>query len=193
LQTKEDLRGFYLNYRSNIDNEQRESAGMAIKEAFLNLDEVKKATHFLLYFSLRNEVNTRVLIEELLAEGKKVYLPYCIVKDKELRISPVNNLDDDLITGAYGIKEPRLRLNSSIKDLDIVVVPGIAFTRNGHRIGYGGGYYDRFLVKLPDKCRTIGLTYHSLLVQTLPFDPHDQQINIVVTEKEIVYTGGEGD
>lgn len=193
LETKEELREFFLNFRSNLGREQLERASIAIKNRFFKLDEVRGAIKFMVYYSYRNEVSTHGLIKRLLVDNKEVYLPYCLPEKRELRISPINNLDSDLITGTYGINEPKIKLNSPIEELDVVVVPGLAFARDGYRIGYGGGYYDRLISCLPEKTKTIGLIFHSLLVESLPFGRYDQPVDIVVTEREVIYTGGEDD
>lgn len=191
METKDDLRSLFLNFRNNIKKEQVLEASIQIKNKFFQLKEVIDSEKFLIYHSYRNEVITHGMIKRLLMDRKTVYLPYCLKKTNQLGISKINNLDTDLIEGTYGIKEPKERAGLPITELDVVVVPGIAFTYDGFRLGYGGGYYDRFLARLPQKTLTIGLIYQSLLVESLPVGKHDRQVEIIITEEEVIRVGGD--
>ncbi len=186
MRKKEELRSFFLNFRENIKKEEIDKASDEIRKKLLGLEEVNRARRIMVYFSYRNEVQTHELIEELLDRGKEVYIPYCIVKKREIQISRIQDLEEDLVSGAYGIKEPRVKEDSPVDILDLVLVPGVVFSRNCYRIGYGGGYYDRFMAKLPETTRTIGLTVNSLLVKSVPVGEYDLPVDMIVTEREIL-------
>ncbi|ACL69954.1 5-formyltetrahydrofolate cyclo-ligase [Halothermothrix orenii] len=190
MQTKAELRKLFMGFRSSINPERRHELSISINNKFLNLREVSVAQEIMCYVSTGSEVETRDLITKLIGYGKQVLVPYCITDKKEIKISPIKDLENDLVEGAYGIPEPQNRVDTPLKGLDIVIVPGIVFSRDGYRIGYGGGYYDRFLVKLPDNVLTVGFTYHALLLDNLPIDRYDQPVDMVITERETLVTGG---
>jgi 5-formyltetrahydrofolate cyclo-ligase len=187
---KEELRNFFLKFRRNIKEKESNKASIMIKNKFFKMLEVKEALKILVYVSYRNEVNTHGIIKRLLVEGKRVFVPYCIVDVKKLKVVQINNMDSDLQEGAYGILEPREELKKddfNIKELDIVIVPGVAFSKQGYRIGYGGGYYDRLLENLTLQTITIGLSYNSLVLNNLPIAKYDKAVDIIVTEEDILY------
>jgi len=187
---KEELRNFFLKFRRNIKEKESNKASIMIKNNFFKMLEVKEALKILVYVSYRNEVNTHGIIKRLLVEGKRVFVPYCIVDEKKLKVVQINNMDSDLQEGAYGILEPREELKKddfNIKELDIVIVPGVAFSKQGYRIGYGGGYYDRLLENLTLQTITIGLSYNSLVLNNLPIAKYDKAVDIIVTEEDILY------
>ena len=190
MKRKERLREKYLDMRKNIDVSKVKEASTQIIDYFLELPEFNKTKNILCYISYRNEVNTYPLIKKLAKDEKKeVFAPYCIKEEKRLEIALVRDLDKDVAPGAYGIPEPRKELRGyhSIDQVDLVVVPAVAFSRNGFRVGYGGGYYDRFLDRLNDDVITVGFTYDKLLFDTVPKDEHDRSVDIVITDTEIIY------
>ena len=189
MTAKKDLRSIFLNYRKNIDNDKVEEYSIKIKNKLLRLNEIEQALNIMVYVSYKNEVKTHWLIKRLLVEDRNVYVPYCLVEERKLKIANITNMDKDLKKDAYGILEPveDLRVDVSPEVLDAVIVPGTAFSRNGYRIGYGGGYYDKFLSCLPEKTISIGLTYDTLLVESLPIEKHDLPVDIIVTENDIIY------
>lgn len=186
---KEKLRQKYLNFRENLDPVFIKEASQKITESFLNLNQLKEKKNILVYISFNSEVITDNLIQKILARDKRVFVPYCLKEKKKLKIAPIKEYPADLRTGAYGIKEPKEELKRneySPQMLELIIVPGVAFSRFGYRIGYGGGYYDRFLSELNSKPLTAGFTFSSLLVETLPIDRHDIPVNIIITEQGIV-------
>lgn len=187
---KEKLRKKYLHFRENLDPVFIGEASKKIKEKFLELEQIKKKDNIMVYVSYNSEVKTEDIIQKLLDRGKNVYVPYCITESRELRISQIRKFPADLRIGAYGIREPKEKLkevNQSPEVLELIVVPGVAFSRSGYRIGYGGGYYDRFLSDIDSRPLTVGFTFSSLLVEALPIDRHDIPVDIIVTEEERVF------
>lgn len=191
MKTKEGQRKYYKEYRDNIDFQDITIYSNKIKNIFLNLKEVQTADKFMLYYSIKSEVKTHSLIKQLLEQNKKVFLPYTIIETREMRFSMINNLQEDVVTGNYGIKEPADKTIYPIDKLEVVVVPGVVFAKDGYRLGYGGGYYDRFLSRI-NKSSTviIGFTFNSLLVDSIPHDKYDQKVDIIITENGITRVGG---
>ena len=151
----------------------------AIAERLFRQKEYKRAEKVLLYFSIGSEVNTCRIIKGAL-KTKKVFLPF--VDGDTMGYARISSLEE-LEPGPYGIMEPRDK-SPSREGLDLVVVPGIAFDETGHRVGYGGGYYDKFLPHT--KAFTIGLAYEAQVVEDIPAEGHDCPVKKIVTEKRVI-------
>lgn len=189
MKNKEELREYYLALRQGFPQEVVSEASQQIKNRFFDLKEVIKAQKFLLYYSFRNEIKTEGIIKGLLHRKKEIYLPFTKPEEKKLGYGRIIDPVKDLTPGNYGIMEPIKESFIKPTDLNIIVVPGVVFCLNGYRLGYGGGYYDRFLTGLPGSIIKIGLTYHELLVEALPLDEHDIPVDIIITDQGINYTG----
>ena len=186
---KEKLRKKYINKRKEVANIKGKSN--IITKKLLSLKELKNSKNILLYISYRSEVETEILIDQLLKKSKNVFAPYCIKEEKRMEIVKINDPTKDLKKGAYGIKEPKNSLRKEDNDiniLDLVIVPAVAFSKNGYRIGYGGGYYDRFLSRLSSKTISVGINYDELLFESVPKEDHDLAVDIIVTEKKVLRT-----
>ena len=153
----------------------------AIRRKLVRLAAYRRATTVACYVSLPYEVETHRLIHDMLKDGKRVAVPY--VRGRQLKWSELRDPARDLRRGAFGVLEPRPRAVRSVRaqDVDVVVVPGIAFDRRGHRLGHGHGYFDRFLDTLPAGIPTIGLCFDFQLVAALPYEPHDHPVDAVLT------------
>lgn len=182
--TKNSLRKSVLSFRSSLDKNDVLSMSADIFRQFLSIEKIRHASRFMLYIDFRNEVATREIISNLLDLGKEVYLPVTLKEEKKLIPKRIFSLDD-LVSGAYGILEPRI--DAPIIDpslLDVVVVPGSVFDKNGYRTGYGGGYYDRFLENT-DAIR-VGVCFDFQLVDDVFPEKHDKRMDFIITEKSIL-------
>jgi 5-formyltetrahydrofolate cyclo-ligase len=143
------------------------------------LPEFQRASHVLLYAAMKSEIDVLPLAE---LPGRRYYLPRCA---EERRLA-VHGYPCPLETSRFGIPEP-LASDPEVDPmiLDFVVVPGLAFTASGERLGQGGGYYDRFLSRLSPSCIAVGVVPATLLVATLPTDPWDIPVRLVVTERGV--------
>lgn len=140
------------------------------------LPEFEQATHILLYAAMPGEIDVLPLAE---TPNKRLYLPRCA----ENRRIAIHAYPCPLVPGPFGIREPDASLPEAAPEvIDLVLVPGLVFSPDGGRVGYGGGYYDRFLPRLRPDCVTIGLTPSALLVPELPLDSWDRRVSFVVTE-----------
>ena len=131
----------------------------------------------LLYSALPDEVPTQPLLNRLSTEGKTVLLPR-VVSDTDMELRRYTG-SNDLEQGAYGIMEPTGELFIDYDNIDVAVVPGMAFDREGHRLGRGKGYYDRFLTRLPHTYK-IGVCFPFQLVDHVPADAHDILMDEVI-------------
>ena len=185
--TKQQVRQAMKTRLEAMTLSEFDSANALIRQKFLQLDIVCAANKIMLYYSVKSEVETVSLIEELLQKGKSVALPRCI-EGRNLRASFIHQLDE-LSPGFFGLYEPS-RGEPSIEpgELDLIVLPGLAFDHCGNRLGHGAGYYDRFLagVKHPYK---LGLAYDFQLVSQLPVEPFDIAVNGVLTPVNYYKTG----
>ena len=186
---KEKLRKKWMNKRNKIAKNEGDKKSEQIRKKVLSLKEVNESKNIMIYVSYRSEVSTDKLIISLLNNNKKIFAPYCIKDEKRMEIVEIKNPAQDLEKGAYGIKEPAKRIRNDKIDpenLDIVIVPAVAFSKNGYRIGYGGGYYDRFLERLSNKTISIGINYEEMLFNAVPKEDHDLAVDMVITDKRIL-------
>lgn len=185
---KETLKKIILEKKKALTKEEINEKSTKIKQSLYSLTEFKKAKNIMFYVSFDNEVDTQEIIKELLAKKEKeVVVPYVIKGSKNLQLSELKNFNE-LEPKTFGILEPKEAniKNFDINKLDLVIVPGIVFDKNGHRIGYGFGYYDRFLKKLNKNAIKIGLTFEFQLVDKIPEEMHDVPMNIIISENRIL-------
>jgi 5-formyltetrahydrofolate cyclo-ligase len=188
MQKKEELRKKYLKERSEIPQNKISSWSQKINKQFLKLPQLETAKKVMAYASMRKEIETFDLMEELLDQGYLLYLPYTIKDQIDLGTAQINDLDSELKEGVYGVQEPvaRIRGEEVPEDLDVIVVPGACFTPEGYRIGYGGGYYDSFLSKHANGALKVGFCYDRFIVDSIPVEEHDVPVDLIVTEKEVI-------
>lgn len=141
------------------------------------------------YVALPDEVQTAEGLQTLLAEGKRVVVPFC--SGEELKLRLIVSLDE-LCPGHWGILEPLPAVredpqrNISFEEIDVILVPGVAFDCQGRRLGRGKGFYDRLLARLPARCLRIGLAFRCQLFDRLPELPHDARVDAIATESGII-------
>jgi 5-formyltetrahydrofolate cyclo-ligase len=170
--------------RRQLDASWRERASAAIISRLETLPTFQHAQIIQTYVALRHEVDTHELIRRLLRAGKQVAAPK-IARPNELQQYFIKDFSE-LQPGAFGILEPQAHPSrlASPEQFDLVLVPGLAFDRAGHRLGAGKGYYDRFLAQI--KAPKIALAFDFQIVARIPVEAHDQQVDLIVTEKEVI-------
>jgi 5-formyltetrahydrofolate cyclo-ligase len=159
-----------------------------ITDNLRGLKEYQTSRMSFIYVSFRSEVDTHQLIRERLNNGLQVAVPKTDVTNRRLETYLLKDWGKDLRPGAYGILEPDIKVTSLISpsQIDLLVVPGSVFDRQCGRYGYGGGYFDRFLsVEAPQALR-IGLAFSLQLLPKIPLKTHDQRMDIIITESEIL-------
>ena len=163
---------------------KKSAAILARLEPFWQQDDVQTV---MTYIPFRNEVDMMPLIRDLLASGRRVVIPVCqagsIILPSELR-SP----EEDLTHGTWGILEPKAEALRPVEPetIDCVIVPGVAFDRAFNRLGYGAGYYDRFLLRLRPAVPVIAPCYEMQLRDNVFPEPHDQLMSAIATENELL-------
>ena len=144
---------------------------------------VQQADLILCYYAMPEEPATQEFISEMLRQGKKIALPKCDMCHKgNMMFYEIKNLfSEEIQSGAFGIPEPVNNYPIELTSNSIILVPALAFTRQGKRLGRGGGYYDRFLYQYPE-LHKIGICYDSMLMQNLPCELHDCYVDVIITE-----------
>ncbi len=184
---KKNFRIAALRARDALSEQQRLQKSSLILERLCSMPVVQESFSFFVYVSFASEVETHNLIRILLADGKRVSVPCVDRASKYMTASLLKSMEDDLAPGCFGILEPAPGCLHpvEIKTIDVVIVPGAAFTMEGFRIGYGGGYYDRFLNNCP--AVTIGVAFDMQVADEVPHDSRwDVPLDYVVTESRII-------
>jgi len=154
-----------------------------IKRKLFEEEKFKKSKVVMFYVSLKDEVDTLAMVDEALSMGKRVCVPVILLEEKRLMAGEIKSRARDLERQHFGIYQPKEGRVEEVplEDIDLVVVPGIAFDKKNVRLGRGHGYYDRFLSGLPDATRTIGLAFDFQVLEDLPKDPHDVPVWKTIT------------
>lgn len=183
-QRKQHIRQRIEKQRRSLTPEWVEAKSAEIVSHLKRVPQFQSADTIHTYVAWRNEVNNHQLIQDLLAEGRRVAAPVVDLARRTLVHSFISDFDD-LRPGAFGILEPapeKIRV-VDISEIDVVLAPGVAFDLLGNRIGYGGGYYDDFL-RHTDAFK-IALCYHFQIVDEVPVRAADERVNLLVTERGV--------
>jgi 5-formyltetrahydrofolate cyclo-ligase len=161
----------------------------AIEERLFEFANYLEARIAMLYMPIAGEVDTREIIRRSYLYNKIVVLPAFDPETYRMTLMKVDDPDKDLVPGPRGNPEPNPRRCKvvPIDCLDIAIVPGLAMDEKGGRLGSGKGYYDRLVPDLPITTRKVGLVFENQIVPAVPMEPHDKHVDIVVTEKRIIY------
>lgn len=179
---KDNLRQEILKQRLSLSKSDLKSRSENIEKRLLQSAIWPRVGSVGLYASVKNEVLTYDLFQKALEQGLHVYFPRV---EKGIKFYEVNG-PEDLHKGSWGIPEPNrgcLELNLEERHLDLLLVPGIAFSKQGYRIGYGKGFYDQAIKGL--QTITVGLAFDFQIQNDLPSDPWDEQLNFVFSERHI--------
>lgn len=184
--TKSAVRAEARERLRRLDPAEREEQGERIARLVWSLPEMRAARVILLYASLPMEVPTDAIAEEAWRRGVEVTYPRCL-PPADLTLHQVRGLAELREEGSFGIREPAPACRLTAPDeVDVALLPGLAWDRSGTRLGRGAGYYDRLLADPRFRAHRAGLFFAVQEFPTLPSDPWDQPIHSVVTEKEIV-------
>ncbi len=180
LASKTTIREKLLQARRALKPETRRSLSRRITAQALSLPEWSSSRCIGIYLSLPDEVSTAGLVYAAISAGKTLAAPVMQLRPRSLNFRRLNN-PDDLRAGPRGILQP---INGSLIDpgkIDLLIIPGVGFDSNCHRLGYGKGFYDRFLPECPGF--RLGLAFEVQLIASLPTTPQDQPMHRILTEK----------
>ena len=190
-----DLRITYKQLRNSMDEKTHEEKSSFISDNVLALleSDFKGANIFLCYYPFGSEVNLMDFYQKLLDAGKRLFFPVSITDSHELYFYEINDLKTDFVIGTYQIMEPDKstglfsynKLVSEASNSIVCITPGLVFDRNCKRIGYGGGFYDRFFSDKPEITK-IAPVFNIQLVDEIDSEKHDIPMDYIVTENEIL-------
>lgn len=188
-QQKKRLRQEILLQRLSLTEEEIKEKSDLISEKFIARFKHRKDLKVMAFMPFRNEVDTKGIITEIMEQNGSIILPRVVKESHTIRAYHVENLATEVETGTWGISEPLLSLPEvPASEIDIVLVPGIAFDRQGNRLGYGGGFYDRFLPMT--KALKLGICFDFQVCQHIPAQAWDEKLDDILTELGFISRGG---
>lgn len=191
---KRKIRQEFLKKRNNLSRDEIKSKSEKIEKELFSLPEFQRAKTVMFYVSFRSEVETEKMTRNALKLKKKIVIP--VVHGEKIVVSEIKNLKKELTKGSFGVKEPKKEFRRRVnqKEIDLVIVPGVVFDKRGGRLGYGRGYYDRFLrsksirsrMSRSRQCALIGLAFDLQIARKIPLVKGDMKVDKIVTESGIV-------
>jgi 5-formyltetrahydrofolate cyclo-ligase len=183
---KNSVRQEMRKKRELLSPDERHQKSLRISN---NVLEFIKGETVMVYGSKEMEVNTSTLIKSLFERGNPVIVPVIVKADISLRLSYLRDISV-LVPSTFGVPEPiGSEISAKPEDVDVIILPMLGFDRKGGRLGYGAGYYDRFLERNP-KIRKIGIAFACQEAETVPVDEKDIRMDLIITENGTAYTGG---
>jgi len=186
---KNKIRNKLLTQRLNLSPKEVSILSEKITKKIKLLPEFKKAKTILLYHPIKNEVDPTPLFATTKSSktSKKIFaFPLTHSASHRMTLHEITDLND-LELDEFNIKSPtKKHKRIAIKNIDLVITPGLAFDKNGHRIGYGKGYFDKLFKSLSTNCVKIALAYDFQITENVPAEKHDKKVDMIVTEKRII-------
>jgi 5-formyltetrahydrofolate cyclo-ligase len=172
-----------LHHLKQQREDERRRRSDVIRRKVFRLAVFRRANLVGCFVALPYEVQTWRMIEEMLARGKRVAVPVTARRGTRLRFAEIRDPARELSRGPLGVLEPHPRTRQwvRVQELDLLLVPGLAFDRRGQRLGHGQGYFDRLLERVPKTTPTVGLAFRFQLLECLPTAAHDRAVQTVVT------------
>jgi len=186
MEEKERIRKWALQNRRALEPEERLEKSARIQDALLALPEYKAAAVVMTYMNFQDEAETSRIALETLKAGKRLLVPFC--RQREIVACEIEDIDRDVAPGKFGIREPVKNKIKAVppRQIDLIIVPGLAFDLCGNRIGFGQGYYDRFLPKVRQDALIVGIAFACQIVKEIPAEEHDIKMSLVLTEDGVV-------
>jgi 5-formyltetrahydrofolate cyclo-ligase len=182
MKSKSHLRRTIIGRRDELLPQEIRRLSAAASSHLFALPEFKSARTVMFFVSFGSEIDTLPMIEKALSEGKTVAAPAADPASRTLTPRELRSLTADLAPGAHDIREPQARCRPvQLPEIDVVIAPAAVWGEDGYRVGYGGGYYDRFLASVPNATR-IGLGLEAQVVRVVPHGPQDLPVDLLVTE-----------
>ena len=187
--TKSEIRSDMIRVMDALQETQKETKTKKIEDRLFEFANFLESKIILLYMNNISEVSSGNIIKRCFKYNKIVVLPAFDNENYQMKLLKIDTLDNSLIKGPRGVKEPdpnQCKL-VPIDRIDIAIIPGIALDEKGGRIGTGEGYYDRFIPKLPVTTRKVALAFEDQIVPHIPTESHDKYVDIIITDKRIIY------
>lgn len=186
--TKSELRKLSLGKRAALDPAARDAKSREIARRLFGMDVWRQADTVMVYLDFRSEVATGAIVERALEQAKTVTVPKTFVAERKLVAMILSDYPGDLEPGVWGILEPRAQCLKPLSPerLDLVLVPGVAFDGLGNRLGYGGGFYDRFLPLLPAGAVIVAPAFDVQVLEQVETGTYDVPVDLIVTETRVI-------
>lgn len=184
---KNQLRQYYKQLRKQLSPATVKKYSAQIAAQLFALPLWQASQTIMLYLSFQNEVSTAAIYQEGWQKGKTMLIPICAPQNGLMEMSCITSMEQ-LVCNRYGIGELPTNLQQIIapEQIDLCLIPGIAFDHTGNRLGFGAGYYDRYLPRLRPGVKRLALAYEcQLSPQTLPTDEHDLPMDYILTERQL--------
>jgi 5-formyltetrahydrofolate cyclo-ligase len=186
---KQALRQSIIAAREKLPVAERLRLSRAVVESIRDLPVYRQARTVLGYLNFGAELTAELWVSQALADGKQVLLPRVNRASRHLDLYRVQDLEHDVAPGSWGIREPvaeRCIKEEAPGTVDFILLPGVAFTREGGRLGYGGGFYDKLLAQMPHRPALVAGAFALQVVQEIPQENTDRKIEWLVTEDETI-------
>lgn len=180
---KTKLRKAILEQRNHLTATYRAETSQTISTSLLGLDSFQQSNVIAAYISFGSEFQTDKVIDAALRLGKTIVLPKIEPVGRALSFRTFSGKFDELLSGRWGIPEPNPEKSELIdySQIEFIIVPGVAFSEQGVRLGYGGGYYDSVISKLPQSSATVAPTFPIQVVPEVPCEAHDLKVDLLIT------------
>ena len=182
---KRTLRQRIIAAREKLPASERLRLSRAVIQSVCELTAYRQAHTVLGYLNFGSELASELWVQRAFADGKRVLLPRVNRASKHLDLYQVRNLQQDVAPGLWGIREPVVEhciKEETLSAVDFILLPGVAFTREGARLGYGGGYYDKLLANMPHQPTLVAGAFEMQVVQEIPQEKTDRKLEWLVTE-----------
>ncbi len=184
---KAQLRRELKNSLLSITSQQRSEKSRKACQNLVSIPQFQNASTVMMFLSLPHEVDTSESILHAWQLGKTVAVPKVSWQQKHMIAVQINSLETGISTEASGLQNPTAGVPMAFEEIDLVVTPALGFDRKGNRLGRGGSYYDRFFANAELKSSRCGFGFAEQLVETIPVAEHDEPVDILVTDEEIIY------
>ncbi len=186
---KKDFRIKAKNIRNSIPKNDRKNKSILACENLFRLpmfNSDMQDENVMLYLNFDSEISNEQLIDSFRKRNANIYLPRVISFEDATMDIVLYNEGDKVKKNKYGIKEPVSNETISPEELDYIIVPALAFDNEMRRLGYGGGFYDRILSSIPEHCVKIGFSYYEQIFDEIPYEKHDQKMDLILSDKLIL-------
>lgn len=182
---KQDIRKIIKRKRQELNRNIKADLDIKIMNNFFNSEYIKQSNVVFIYVNMESEINTINIINKLFHMGKRVAVPKVLPGTREMVALEIKSLSDLNESGAFGILEPDMTKKDVGNEVDLIILPGLAFDKRGYRIGYGGGFYDRFL-EAHNEVKRVSLCYNFQIIENVPYEEFDEAVDTIITEDKVI-------
>ncbi len=183
---KAQLRRQLQSVLVELSSEQRSEKSKVACQNLINTEQFQRASVVMLYLSLPHEVDTSPAILCAWQQGKTVAVPKVSWQQRHMIPVEISSLETGISAGVGGLRNPVTGVPVPLEEIDLVVAPGLGFDRQGHRLGRGGAFFDRFFASKDLKAARCGLAFSEQIIDSVPVQEHDQSVDFLVTDEGVI-------